>query len=290
MVQVDAAGDFSTAVSETLLIQTTSNAAATVDVITGSDLQSFASGPSAAFAWTSLLAQQSLQSNFDPNLVRLFDKQAQGTLAQAETQAGDSLAVFVDGTEAGAPQVKMTTPFGFVDFASSDGGVRVARPVAVAETVGGADNQQAVVRVRQNGEDSLAVTFYKVDDFNGAIGGLNPGEAGYAAAAQSRAYQFAGGATSLAGPGYGNYTQAMLQGVNAGDHVAMSLVNQSSGATFWAFSQANEQVGGQSVGHLWSYGLNTWGWEDTRGGGDHDFNDLIVQLDFTSASGHGWLV
>ena len=296
VVHVDAAGDFSTAGSETLLLQTTSNAAATVNVITGSDLQSFASGPSAAYAWTSLLAQQSLQSNFDPNLVRLFDKQAQGTLAQAETQAGDALAVFVDGTEAGAPQVKMTTPFGFVDFASGSGagsgdtGVRVARPVAVAETAGGADNQQAVVRVRQNGEDSLSLTFYKVDDFNGSIGGLHPGDAGYAAAAQGRAYQLSGGATSLAGPGYGNYTQAMLQGVNAGDHVAMSLVNQSSGATYWAFSQANEQVGGQSVGHLWNYGLNTWGWEDTKGGGDHDFNDMVVQLDFTSASGHGWLV
>jgi hypothetical protein len=48
-------------------------------------------------------------------------------------------------------------------------------------------------------------------------------------------------------------------------------------------------VGGQHVGHLWSYGLNTWGWEDTKGGGDRDFNDLIVGLDFTSASGHGWL-
>ena len=72
--------------------------------------------------------------------------------------------------------------------------------------------------------------------------------------------------------------------------VAMSLTNQSSGATYWAFSQANEQVGGQSVAHLWNYGLNTWGWEDTKGGGDHDFNDLVVQLDFTSASGHGWLV
>ena len=44
------------------------------------------------------------------------------------------------------------------------------------------------------------------------------------------------------------------------------------------------------VGHLWNYGLNTWGWEDTFGGGDRDFNDLIVQLDFTSTSGHGWLV
>jgi hypothetical protein len=163
----------------------------------------------------------------------------------------------------------------------------------VAETAGAADNQQAVVRMRQNGEDSLSLTFYRVDDFNGSISGLNPGEAGYAAAVQGRAYQVVSGSTtgaSLAGPGYGTYAQAMLQGVDAGDYVAMSLVNQSSGTTYWAFSQANESVGGQSVGHLWNYGLNTWGWEDTKGGGDHDFNDLIVQLDFTSASGSGWLV
>jgi hypothetical protein len=82
----------------------------------------------------------------------------------------------------------------------------------------------------------------------------------------------------------------MLQDVDAGDFVAMTLVNQSSGDTYWAFSQANEAVNGQSVGHIWNYGLNTWGWEDQRGGGDHDFNDLVVQLDFTSASGSGWLV
>jgi hypothetical protein len=70
----------------------------------------------------------------------------------------------------------------------------------------------------------------------------------------------------------------------------MTLVNQSSGNTYWAFSHANEAVNGQSVGHIWNYGLNTWGWEDQRGGGDHDFNDLVVQLDFTSTSGSGWLV
>jgi hypothetical protein len=44
-----------------------------------------------------------------------------------------------------------------------------------------------------------------------------------------------------------------------------------------------------AVGHLWNHGLNTWGWEDTDGGGDRDYNDMIVQLDFTSALGHGWL-
>ena len=41
---------------------------------------------------------------------------------------------------------------------------------------------------------------------------------------------------------------------------------------------------------LWNYGLNTFGWEDTYGGGDQDYNDLTVQFDFTSAYGHGWLV
>ena len=293
VVHVDAAGDFSTTLSETLLIQASSTAATTVDVLAGGDTQSFASGPSAAYAWTSLFAQQSLQSNFDPNLVRLFDKQAQGTLGQVQTATGDALAVSVDGLDAGTPQVTMTSPFGFVDFASDVGGVRLARPVAVAETAGGANDQQAVVRVRQNGEDSLSLTFYRVDDFNGAINGLQPGEAGYAAAAQGRAYQVVSGSTtgtSLAGPGYGNYTQAMLQGVDAGDYVAMTLTNVSSGNTFWAFAQANESPSGQPTGHIWNYGLNTWGWEDQRGLGDNDFNDLVVQLDFTSASGSGWLV
>jgi hypothetical protein len=44
-----------------------------------------------------------------------------------------------------------------------------------------------------------------------------------------------------------------------------------------------------AVGHLWNCGLNIWGWEDTPGGGDRDYSDLIVGLDFASASGHGWL-
>ena len=54
-------------------------------------------------------------------------------------------------------------------------------------------------------------------------------------------------------------------------------------------ANANEKAGGQVVNHLWNYGLNTWGWEDTLGGGDRDFNDLVVQIDFTSAWGNAWL-
>ena len=48
----------------------------------------------------------------------------------------------------------MTSPFDFADFTSARRRVRVARPVAVAETAGAADDTVAIVRVRQNGENS----------------------------------------------------------------------------------------------------------------------------------------
>ena len=172
---------------------------------------------------------------------------------------------------------------------SSGGDVRVARPVAIAETADGASDQTAIVRLRQDGQDNLSLTFYRVDDLSGAINGLHPGDPGYQAALQSRAYQMTSGGTSINGPGYGNYEQTGLQHVNAGDLVAMQLTDNTHGNSYLGFAQANETVNGAHVGHLWNYGLNTWGWEDTYGGGDRDYNDLIVGIDFTSTSGHGWL-
>jgi hypothetical protein len=42
-------------------------------------------------------------------------------------------------------------------------------------------------------------------------------------------------------------------------------------------------------GSVLAGGATPGGWEDTYGGGNRDDNDLIVQLDFTSAAGHGWI-
>jgi hypothetical protein len=94
----------------------------------------------------------------------------------------------------------MTSPFDFADFTSANGAVRVARAVAVAETAGAADDTIGIVRVRQNGENALSLTFYKVDDLTGAIDGRRPGEAGYLAAIDGRAYQLTSGGTALDGP------------------------------------------------------------------------------------------
>jgi hypothetical protein len=290
MLDADGLGGWTSGADQSLLFQAMSAGGAAIGVSAGGDSIGFLSGVSSTFAWTNRFAQQSLQADFDPHLVRLYDKQAQGWVAQDSVSTGEAVSVSVNASPGNAVQGTLTSAFGFADFVASDGAVRVARPVAVAETAGGGDDTIAIVRLRQNGEDNLALSFYRVDDLAGTIRGLHPGEAGYAAAAAARAYQTTAGGASIQGPGYGSYAQAALADVDANDLIAMKLTNTTSGHTYWGFSQANETVDGRQIGHLWSYGLNTWGWEDLYGGGDRDFNDLVVQLDFTSASGHGWLV
>src|SRR5262249_38157246 len=289
LIDSDNRGGWPSRAGQTLLVQTVSAADVEIGVTAGPEALGFFSTPSDPFAWTNQLAQQALQPDFDPKLLILFDKQAQGTLAQSSVRMGGAVAVSIGGGSAQAVQASLSSPFGFADFLSAGGDVRVARAVAVAETAGAQNDQTAIVRIRQDGQDNLSLTLYRVDDFNGTIAGLHPDDPGYQAAVQSRAYQMITGGTSIDGPGYGNYEQTGLSHVNAGDLIAMQLTNNSTGNTYSAFAEANEVVNGQHVGHLWNYGLNTWGWEDLPGGGDHDFNDLIVGLDFTSASGHGWL-
>ena len=105
-----------------------------------------------------------------------------------------------------------------------------------------------------------------------------------------RAFQTIDGHTGITGPGYGQFSEHLLKGVNANDIIAMRLDNLTTGGFYWAFANANEKANGQPAVHMINQGLNTWGWEDTHGLGDHDYNDLTVQLDFTSAHGHGWLI
>ncbi len=277
--------------AQTLLLQTTATADATASVTTGADSTDASSAAHAVYAWTSQLAQQSLQDDFDGALLALFDGQTQGALTQAIVANGDGVSVTFNGTPTVAAQASMSASFGFADFYSDAGNsVRLAQAVAVAETANGADDANVVVRMRQVAGADLSLMLYKVDDYNGTIGGVAPGQGNYANLATGNAYTVQGGGITIAGPGDGNAGQVQITGVDAGDLIAMQLTNVTNGDTFWAFSQANEVVGGEHVAHLWNYGANTWGWEDLYGGGDRDFNDLVVQLDFTSTAGHGLLV
>ncbi len=286
LVDSDGVGGWRSGTDQALLVQSGYADPVRIDLSIGGTPNTLQAGDAMAFAWTALMAQQSLQAQFDPNLVRLFDSQSQGGAWQVVAGAGEAVAVSVGGTASSAPRAGMTAAFGMADFLGSSGSaVHLAQAVAVAETVNALDDQIAVVRMRQVGRDNLAVTLYRVDDATGQIGGVAPGDAGYAAAADGRAYLASTGGTSFAGPGYGLFAQGQISGVDAGDLVAMKLSDLTTGSTYWGFAAANAD----GVQHLWNYGVNTWGWEDTYGGGDRDYNDLVVQLDFTSAYGRGWL-
>jgi hypothetical protein len=291
MLDSDGTGGWVAGAAESLMVQTFSpDGDATVGLHVGNGTTALASGATASFAWTARLAQQSLQADFDPALVLLFDKQAQGAVGYANVAAGQSIGVDIDGRAGQATQASLSNPFGFVDFFAGGDAVHVARAVSVAQTVGGANDALAVVRIRQGGENNLQLTFYEVDDLSGTIDGRAPGHGDYAALAQGRAYQTTSGATGITGAGYGQFNQVLLTGVDAGDIIAMRLDNLTTGAFFWAFANANETVNGRPAVHMINQGLNTYGWEDTYGLGDRDYNDMTVQLDFTSAHGQGWLV
>lgn len=290
LLQSNGLGALTSSTEQTLLWQVSTPVATAVTVGTGSQFAQVGGQASAAYAWTSQLAQQSLMANFDPALVRLFDGASQGSLLQTSAAAQDRVVVSVDGSTAVTPQLQLSNPYGFADFVTGVASVRASRPVSVATTPGDFDNVQAVVRLRQNGRDALGLFSYRVDDLTGQINGLQPGQAGYEQAVQARRYGFSDGSRSLQGAGYGNYSTGLLNGVNSGDLIAFGLINYTHAQTFYGFAQANEVVDGAAVNHLWNYGFNTYGFEDTWGGGDRDGNDAIFQLDFSSASGNQYLL
>ncbi|WP_127091968.1 cadherin-like domain-containing protein [Aquabacter cavernae] len=280
----DGSGGWTSATLQSLAIQSLSGADPDITVGTGDEATGFSGGMTQDLAWTRAFAQMVLRPDFDPASVIAYDRNAQAAAHQSDVGAGARLDVKIDGTQALSPHADLSSPFGLADFLTEDGGsaVGVARLVTTAHTLGGADDQQAIIRMRQNGMQDVEVMFYAVDDYTGMVDGLRPGDAGYDAASRSHAYQTDSGAVWIAGAGYGQYGEARLSGVDDGDLIAMRL--SAGGHDFYMFATANETVNGESVNHVWNYGLNTWGWEDLHGGGDRDFNDLVVQMDFVSAA------
>ena len=186
------------------------------------------------------LAQQSLQADFDPGLVLLFDRQGQGGLAIRTSPPARGWRE-IDGSAAGrgrpASAIRSASP------TSSPAAMPCTSPapVAVAETVGGADNQQAVVRMRQGGENSLQLTFYRVDDLTGTIDGKAPAMPTMPPRCRRMPTRPPTAGSAITGPGYGQFSQTLLQGIDADDIVAMRLDNLSTGAFYWAFANANER-------------------------------------------------
>lgn len=118
--------------------------------------------------------------------------------------------------------------------------------------------------------------FYMVLDGDGTVlaldgSRLKPGDAGYAAAALRTDNLFAP-LTNLKVAD--NQVTEMNFEIKGGKQLApFSKVN---GETFFAFGDANND----GINHFRSLGKNQFGLEDLYGGGDYDYDDLVMAFDF----------
>ncbi len=121
--------------------------------------------------------------------------------------------------------------------------------------------------------------FYTIDDPTGSIGNLKPGDAGYAEAAIKNRVDFS-------------------NGVSGGVLLAPFFIANSTPETFLAQNPSNQAIQGplayfaflsanpDGIDHIRLLGDNTFAFEDLYGGGDFDYNDLVIQLSFTPSGGN----
>jgi hypothetical protein len=134
---------------------------------------------------------------------------------------------------------------------------------------------------REANSDSTA-GFYRTLDITGlviaadGVTRLRPGDSGYAAAALRPANVV----SQLNGFSVADDQTATrsFSGVSGGSFLAPFA--QVNGETFFAFGAAN----GDGLAHFRSLGNNCFGLEDIPGGGDLDFDDLVIRFDFTTVA------
>lgn len=127
---------------------------------------------------------------------------------------------------------------------------------------------------------------YIVDDEDGTVDGIVPGEAGYANAALARRID---NLELFAQEGQTNTENSLLTGgvilapyVIADGSVDEFLVQNPNNLpgedtlAYFAYSGANPD----SIDHIRLLGDNSFGFEDSFGGGDMDFNDLVLEINF----------
>jgi len=158
-----------------------------------------------------------------------------------------------------------------------------------AVRVPGEEGQAVATTVTLTGREAAfhnEVDLFLVDDINGWIGTIQPGDPGYAMTAltsPSRRTLFSGtepeGAVDTfdlpAGRYFGLY---LVQNATSAD-VLLRPAGQRP-AVFFLMTAANPD----GVNHVRRSG-NVFGFEDLTGGGDRDFNDMVLRVDFEAPQG-----
>lgn len=134
---------------------------------------------------------------------------------------------------------------------------------------------------------------FPVDDADGRIGNLRPGDPGYAQAALSRTgrrtffsgNQEVGQTQTVELPGGRYFGMYLVQNGTVAEFLAENPTNSVGDRpnVFFSFQAANPD----GVDHVRESAGHRFAWEDLTHGGDRDFNDLAVAFTFGTPTGTG---
>jgi len=141
-------------------------------------------------------------------------------------------------------------------------------------------SQTATFTVNSEASFTNFAGLYTIDDLNGTVNGIAPGQAGYAQAALGRRVvdvaRDSNFTTSLAGGAL--LAPFLIANGSVSDFLARNPSNQGGQRpiAYFAYSGANPD----RIDHVRLLGDNKFGFEDLPGGGDLDFNDIVMQVKF----------
>ena len=121
--------------------------------------------------------------------------------------------------------------------------------------------------------------FYTVDDVTGRVGNLEPGDPGYAQAALQRSvtdYDRSTPTKTAQLPGGTLLAPFLIANATRQDFLSQNPTDQAGNGpkAYFAYIGANPD----KVDHVRLLGDNKFGFEDLYGGGDRDFNDIVLQV------------
>jgi hypothetical protein len=150
----------------------------------------------------------------------------------------------------------------------------------VLDLRGTTGNVKADFTVNREASFNNFVGFYKVDDETGRIGSIKTTDAGYANAAINA--RVTGIDLQVANQGTASFADKQFTGGSifapfliVNGNVDQALNGQAQ--VYFAYLGANSD----KVDHVRLLGNNTFGFEDLAGGGDRDYNDVIVTAKLT---------
>ncbi|MEM9540323.1 MAG: FG-GAP-like repeat-containing protein [Cyanobacteria bacterium P01_E01_bin.42] len=152
------------------------------------------------------------------------------------------------------------------------------------ESVSGIQN--ATFTVTREANYTNEVYFYRIDDENGTIDGLAPGQTGYAEAAirnrvNNPGLQVSNERTNVQNGSFEGgflYAPVIIANGTVNDFLNLNPNNfvGSEVQAYFVFGEANSD----RTDHIILLGNNAFGFEDLVNGGDNDFNDIVVETTF----------